>query len=130
MHIEQCCGEIRCTVKRDAKPLTLSLMGEDKGNPATWLTAKYDPALPGQIWLDDQALSLSPSKNGELEIHMYIDGSVVEVFVNQQIACTKRFYYSGTSAPRISLRIAGNTTSLASLSMGQLSPISANRLTT
>jgi beta-fructofuranosidase len=129
MHIQQCCGEIRCTLKRDAKPLTLSLMGEGNGSPAKWLSAKYDPALPGQISLDGQALSLPPSKNGELEIHMYIDGSVIEVFINQQIACTRRFYYSGTSAPPARLRIEGNTASLAGLSIWQLSPISANRLT-
>jgi beta-fructofuranosidase len=61
---------------------------------------------------------------------MYIDGSVIEVFINQQIACTKRFYYSGTAAPRTRLRIDGNTASLAGLSIWQLAPISANRLTT
>jgi beta-fructofuranosidase len=124
MHLEQCCGEIRCTVKRGAKPLTLSLIGEE-----AWLTAKYDPALPGQILLDDQPLSMPPPKTGELEIHMYIDGSVVEVFVNGHVACTRRFYYSGTTAPRTGLQVAGNTASLAGLSIWQLAPISTNRLT-
>ena len=64
-----------------------------------------------------------------LEVHIYIDGSVAEVFVNKQITYTKRFYYSGTDAPAMSLRILGKTTNVSSLEMWQLTPISPNRLT-
>lgn len=65
-----------------------------------------------------------------LEVHIYIDGSVAEVFVNKRIAYTKRFYCAGGEAPTMSLRILGKTTGLASLEMWQLHPISPDRLTT
>jgi beta-fructofuranosidase len=108
----------------------LSLFGVGEADSSPWLSVEYDSAQPNQIRLDEKTAPIQPDKAGELELHFYIDGSVIEAFVNNQAAYTKRFYYSGSSAPQLSLKIIGKTTCLSGLSMWQLSPISPNRLTT
>jgi len=127
MQVEGCCGEILCTAKTSGAPVALSLVGEDK---QTWLSVSYDAAHPDRIGIDDKWLPISGPENGELAIHMYIDGSVIEVLIDERVAYTKRFYYTGSSAPRIGVRSDGKTASLAGLTLWQLSPISADRLTT
>lgn len=127
MYIEQCCGEILCTVKRSAEPFCLSLTND---NPAeSWLTLRYDPSQSDKFSIDDKLLPLRAVNGDEIEIHLYIDGSVIEAFVSRQIAFTKRFYYAGTSAPRVGLRVIGKTANISSFSLWQISPISADRLT-
>ena len=129
MTIKNCCGEILCTAKPTSGIFGLSLLGNAEADTAPWLSVQYDPSQPNQIRLDEKTVPLQPDKAGELEFHFYIDGSAIETFVNRQAAYTKRFYYSGSSAPQLNLKISGKTTCLSSLSMWQLSPISPNRLT-
>ena len=94
----------------------------------SWLSVGYDPAKPDQVMVDDKPLSVRASQ-GEMELHLYIDGSVIELFVNQQAGFTKRFYYPGPSAPLAGIRINGKTALISTLSIWQLSPISPDRLT-
>lgn len=132
MTIENCCGEISCTFKPGQDKCGLSLRGAQPNQPATasWLTLEYDPASQHPISLDGNVIPVQLSDPHTLEVHIYIDGSVAEVFVNKQITYTKRVYYSGTDAPTMSLSILGKTTILSSLEIWQLNPISPNRLTT
>jgi beta-fructofuranosidase len=95
-----------------------------------WLTLLYDPTAYSQVSIDGKDIPVHLNDPHTLEIHIYIDGSVAEVFVNRQIAYTKRYYYPGGEAPTMSVTILGKTTSLSSLEMWQLNPISPNRLTT
>ena len=98
MTIENCCGEILCTFKPGADKVGLSLLGSQPNQSATetWLTLQYDPAAQNQISLDGAVIPVQLSDPHTLEVHIYIDGSVAEVFVNKQITYTKRFYYSGS----------------------------------
>jgi beta-fructofuranosidase len=128
MTIKNCCGEILCTAK-PAGMFGLSLFGNGESDPQPWISVQYDSAQPNQIRLDEKTVPFLPGKAGELNLHFYIDGSVIETFVNNHAAYTKRFYYSGSSAPQLNLKIRGKTTCLSSLSMWQLSPVSPDRLT-
>ncbi len=132
MTIENCCGEILCTFKPGTDKFALALLGSQPNQTATetWLTLQYDAAANHPISLDGAAIPVQLRNPQTLEVHIYIDGSVAEVFVNNQITYTRRFYYPGTDAPMISLRIQGKTTNLASLEMWQIHPISPDRLTT
>ena len=132
MTIENCCGEMLCTFKSGTDKVGLSLLGTqpNRSSTETWLTLQYDPAAQNQISLDGAAIPVQLSDPHELEVHIYIDGSVAELFVNKQITYTKRFYYPGTDAPTMSLRILGKTTNVSSVEMWQFTPISPNRLTT
>jgi beta-fructofuranosidase len=80
--------------------------------------------------IDDKPVPLKAPDHAALEFHLYIDGSVIEVFVNQQVACTKRFYYAGNSERSVRLQWTGKATAIERLSVWQLSPISADRLAT
>ena len=132
MTVENCCGEILCTFKSGTDKVGLSLLGTqpDRSSPETWLTLQYDAAAHHPISLDGDAIPVELRDPQSLEVHIYIDGSVAEVFVNKQITYTKRRYYPGTDAPTMSLRIQGKTTNVSSLEMWNLTPISSNRLTT
>lgn len=128
LHIEQCCGEVLCSVRMPANPFELSLCDSAAvGTP--WLTLKFDPLNPGQVWIDSKQISVLPDEKGSLELHLYIDGSVIEVFLGKRVAYTKRFYYPGNHAPDASLKWLGMTTGIESLSVWQLSRISSDRLT-
>jgi beta-fructofuranosidase len=128
LRLKQCCGEVLCLVQMSTEPFELSIVDSAGGEPP-WLTLKYDPLTPGKVWIDAQAFSVPPDKNGYVELHLYVDSSVIEVFLSRSVAYTKRFYYSGNQSPDASLKWAGKTTVLDRLSVWQLSPISSNRLT-
>ena len=127
MQIENGCGEILCSFKRNREPFDVSLV--TAGNGAQWLVLHYDPAHPSKIVMDGRIMPVDAGDTDQLELHFYIDGSVIESFVNKRSAYTKRFYYRGSSAPQIGIRIIGKTRSLSNLSMWQISPISPDRLT-
>jgi len=129
MHIDNCCGEIFCIARPVSETFDFSLFSSEKADAAPWLTVEFNPAQPGQIRMDEQAVPLQRGGTGQIELHFYIDGSVIEAFINKQSAYTKRFYYSGSSAPKLNVKINGKTTSLITLSMWQISPISSDRLT-
>ena len=129
LRIAGCCGEILCTARTTAGPFEMVLSGAD-ADAAPWLTLQFDPRHPGQIWADARPHSLALDNGEDIEFHLYVDGSVIEALVNGQVAFTKRFYYPGGSPQDLRLQWKGKTTSIASLSVWQLSPISSNRLTT
>jgi beta-fructofuranosidase len=128
MRIEECCGEIQCAVQRTADPFELILCAA-AAHSVPWLTLKYDPHHPQQICVDARPLPLALGDREDLELHLYIDGSVIEVFVNSQVANTKRFYYASSSPQDMCVRWTGKTTNLVSFSVWQLSPISSDRCT-
>ena len=130
MFIADCCGEIICKMKRSTELIGISINGDSQESAKPWLTLQYDPARPDRILIEGKDIPFDPSGSDELTIHCYIDGSVIEAFVNNQAAYTKRFYYSGPVAPKTNIQIIGNTTNLSSLSIWQISPISSDRLTT
>lgn len=65
-----------------------------------------------------------------MRIRTVPSGSTIEVFANQHAACTKRFYPFGDKSRNMRLQWIGKTANTVSLSVWQMSPISANRLTT
>ena len=128
MRIEECCGEIQCTVRRTADPFELNLCSST-ARLVPWLTLKYDPQHPEQLSVDARPLPLVLESGEDLQLHLHIDASVIEVFVNDQIAFTKRFYYASRTPHDMCMKWTGRTTDIVSLSVWQLSAISSDRLT-
>ena len=130
MRIENCCGEIHCVLRSDAKPLTLSLVGtlDHKELPDPLVRLSIDPQAPNQILVDGEPIPVSISGAPAIEIDFYLDGSVAEIILNKAAAYTKRFYYSGSQAPSVTLRVEGKPDTLR-VSMWQIAPISPDRLT-
>jgi beta-fructofuranosidase len=129
MRLEGCSGEIQCTVRRSTEPFALNLSDSESG-ATPWLILEYDPLHRNQVVIDGRPVPVLLSESEDLEFHLYADASVIELLVNGQIAFTKRFYYKGNSAPNLRLKFSGKSANVVSLSVWQLSPISADRLTT
>ena len=74
---------------------------------------------------DGKEMALEP---GDLPtLHVYVDGSVIELIVGERIGYTKRFYYTEKTAPDVTAWTNGND---AVLRAWKVAPISKNRLTT
>jgi beta-fructofuranosidase len=65
---------------------------------------------------------------GELELSLFLDGSVIEVFVNKRIAHTSRVY--DLDAKATVLEITDPASAIHDASLWQIRPISKDRLTT
>jgi len=128
MRIEECSGEILCLAHRTAEQFELVLRGSTEDS-FPWLTLKVDPIHPFQVSIDGRPHPVLLDQDENLELHLYVDGSVIEVFVNKQVAYTKRFYSATNSEPQVRLQWIGKTTNIASLSVWQISPIFADHLT-
>jgi len=127
--IENCCGEVVCSFRRGMEPFVVSLVSET-ADAKPWLTIRYDPSEPNFLTVDERSVPLDGVGRGEIEIQGYIDRSVIETIVNRRSAYTKRLYHSGSSAPPIAMQVEGRTESLSLLSLWQMTPTSADRLTT
>jgi len=128
LRIEGRAGEILCRVRRASEPLELSLYS-GTGGTDSWPSLRHDPLRPNQISIDGQPFPLILADREDLNFRLYIDGSVIEVLLNNQIAYTKRIYPLGSSAQDLRMQWTGRTSKIVSISVWQLSPISAHRLT-
>ncbi|HEX4030649.1 MAG TPA: glycoside hydrolase family 32 protein [Terracidiphilus sp.] len=155
MQVENCCGEILCRLRASSGPFRLILSGSDK-DAAVWLMLEWDHedaanrnsspdnstlnnssagnSTPvGHLSIDGHPLppldSLNSGEDSDFELRIYVDGSVLEIFIRDQLAWTKRFYPAGSAAQNLRLQWTGRTTTIEQLSVWQLAPISPDRLT-
>lgn len=126
--LKDCCGEILLGAPRTAEGFELVFCGSVR-DAAPWLRVRYDPAHRDQVFIEDHPLALQLGENEELECGLHVDGSVIELTVNGQMAWTQRFYYEG-AAQTLRMRWNGRMGTLSRLSVWPLTPISADRLTT
>ena len=132
--LRDACGELLCVVRPSAEPFTLDLLSPVKeGQPAdaqpSFLSIRYSRANAKELVVDQQRLPIHVADGETLELRFFVDGSVIELFVNGQVSCTKRFYYPGGAAPEIAVSVTGKTADITRLSLWQYSAISRDRLT-
>ncbi len=128
MRVAACCGEIHTRLQLSSEPFEMLLTGAIKGKP--WLAITYDPRHAESVSIDGRPLLLSFESDRSLELHMYVDSSVIELLANGEIAWTKRFYYFGGTPQDLQLTWKGKISSILSLNIWQITPISSDRLTT
>jgi beta-fructofuranosidase len=116
-------GEFSGTAHRGIAPFTVSLMARDP-----LLSIEWDPADPGSIRIDRQALPLRDGIGTDIDFSFHVDGSVIEVLLDHRIAVTRRFYEPGTTAPVISALVSGGQDQVA-ITAWEMEPISPYRLT-
>jgi beta-fructofuranosidase len=73
---------------------------------------------------DGKEISLEP--DDEPTLHVFVDGSVIELIVSQRIGYTKRFYYTGATAPDVRAWVHQAE---VKMTVWKIAPISNNRLT-
>jgi beta-fructofuranosidase len=80
------------------------------------------------VSVGEHVLPLSPDLDGVSTVHLWLDGSIIETFVDRKEAMTTRCY---TPSPAgIQLAWTGATNALKSLTVSSVTPISKDRLTT
>lgn len=129
LRVAGCCGEIRCEARRTAEPFAMRLSASPSGE-LPCLSIEYNPLHSDPVSVEGRPLPLTLRAVERLEFEIHVDGSVLELLVNREIAWTKRFYVSGDVAPDLHLQWNGKTAPLASLEAWAMNPISADRLTT
>ena len=94
-----------------------------------WVNVEYNRGHWRQIFIDGHLLPGDLDLSGGLKLDILVDGSVFEIFVNGQVAWTKRFYPAGKEAQELRIKCGGSAVAIKRLSMWQLTPISFDRLT-
>jgi len=139
--LKDACGELLCVLKPGSEPFTFDLLDTTQRSDApkdatvavttqvSLISIRYSHANPNELVVDQQRLPIHLAADESLELRFFVDGSVIELFVNGQATSTKRFYYPGSTPPEIAISITGNPKDVTRLSLWQLSPISKDRLT-
>jgi len=91
--------------------------------PGKTLELKYDAGAHAFV-VKNNTVALQPHDLPSL--HMFFDGSVLEVLLANRVGLIERFYYEGNTAPDVTMQIAGKKLQVQAWN---LAPISANRLT-
>jgi beta-fructofuranosidase len=128
LRLKQCCGEVRITARRNSGPFQLSIASYDPSEKS-WLIIDHVPGPNGGIFIDDRPLPQFISDQEKFTLHFFMDGSVIELLINDSFSLTRRFYFSGDNAPDASIRCTAGWHAFESLECWQIQPISRDRLT-
>ena len=124
-------GEICCSFKVGDGNYGLDLLLYSKSEPASLLKVIY--AITNgkpSVYIGEKILPLSPDSGGISFVHIWIDGSIIETFVDKKHAITTRCYTVPEESGEIHVVWAGAVDMLKSLIISDVRPISDNRLTT
>lgn len=121
--LQQASGEVLCSAPRQTEAFDFVM--QNSSDQSELLRISYEPAKHVFL-IDGKEIALDQEDTPQL--HAYVDGSVIELIVSEREGNTKRFYYSQTMAPDITVRITGGTRIAAHA--WKINPISNNRLTT
>jgi beta-fructofuranosidase len=124
LRIPDLAAELELHLQPKGDDFTLRLQSEDGTDFAA--IACSNKSGNRQIRVNAATAPLSGPAGSPVHLHMFLDGSVLEVVVNGTTALTARIYQIPSSALR--LKIEGGT-ELTSFGVWQMSPISKDRLT-
>ncbi|HVJ09823.1 MAG TPA: glycoside hydrolase family 32 protein [Acidisarcina sp.] len=122
-------GEVHCVTRQVTSPVRLSLISEAQVSGAFFSVSYHPGGGEAPLRIDGKPIA-GKIGSGKLELRLYLDGSVLELFINDRIACTRRIYMRGEKATDVLVKFEGGSDQLQDLSVWQMKPISHNRLTT
>jgi beta-fructofuranosidase len=124
-------GEILCQTRAGTDEWTLEVQAasDSSTTPILAIACVHANQAPC-IAMGDKLIPLSPDESGISTLHVWIDGSVIEVFIDHKEAVTVRDYSSLNSGGELRIFWRGSASSLQKLSISDIEPISADRLTT
>jgi beta-fructofuranosidase len=129
--IRERAGEIRCTFKVGESSCGLDLRLGSRENGVSLLTIAYNGANDQpMLTVADRVVPLSPNRDGLSSFDIWLDGSVIEIFVDKRRAITTRSYVTAIEPGGIHVVWAGAVESLKSLVVSEVKPTSEDRLTT
>ena len=124
LRIENLAAELDLQIHPKSDNFTLHLQFDDGVDFATISCTNQSGSR--QLRVNTVTAPLSGVPGTPVHLHMFLDGSVLEIFVNQTVALTARIY-TVPSGP-LRLKLAGDA-ELISLDVWQMKPISKDRLT-
>ena len=123
MKLEAARGELLCTAPEGSGHFDLVL--ESLSDHKILLLVSYSPDIH-TVSVDSKSVALD--EKDEIRLHLFIDGSVIELIVSNKVGYTKRFYYEQSTAPDIAVHVSGEARTR--LEAWDVAPISKDRLTT
>jgi beta-fructofuranosidase len=117
-------AEVELRLDPQRSPFSLTLESE-KGEPFAELSVSKTSEAH-ELHVNEMPAPILAKSPRELELHLFLDGSVLEVFVNSTTALTSRIYRTPMGDLRLKL---GEQSGVRSFSAWQITPISTNRLT-
>ena len=124
-------GEVICTFKPADDECTLELQLQSREGISRMLALAYSKANGAPfVAIGDKLLPLSPDANGDSTLHLWIDGSIIETFIDRRQAITTRYYGAPNEIGEIRVVWDGPVKSLKSMTISEIKPISSDRLTT
>lgn len=130
--IHERAGEIVCTFdagKLDCG-LELSIGSPSNSTSLLKITSGVNIGDHPSIIVGEMTLALCPDHLGQSILHLWIDGSIIELFTDSRQVKTIRFYEDPEGSSDIHVRWTGGFDSLINLTVSDIKPISKNRLTT
>jgi beta-fructofuranosidase len=102
----------------------LELVIQNASDQTELLRVTYSPQTHVMV-ADGNEIQIDPGESPS--IHIFADGSVIELILAGRIGYTRRFYYSQSTAPDITLLVTG---AIPTVQAWSVTPISTDRLTT
>jgi beta-fructofuranosidase len=122
--IENRAAEIECSFKAGDNACGLEL----RAGSTPLFAILYAGGNKPLVSVGGKSLPLSPDHNGVSTIHLWMDGSIIETFVDRKEAMTARCFASSPAG--IQLAWTGAADAFKSLTVSGVTPISNDRLTT
>jgi beta-fructofuranosidase len=124
-------GEIICKFRASADPCNLELQAQGPSGTQSLLKVAFSYANGKPMAaIGDRLLPLSPASDLVSTVHIWLDGSVVETFLDKRQAMTTRCYEPAGHAGEVQVTWSGASGQLKDYAIFQLQPISSDRLTT
>ena len=124
LRIHDLAAELNVELTATADPFSIHMNSDDGENFATISCTTKSGSR--ELRVNSVTAPLSAAPGSSLQLHLFLDGSVLEVFVNRTTALTARIYQIPSGPLR--LKIEGSA-ALAKFNAWQLAPISKDRLT-
>ena len=122
IRVHDLAAEIDLTLRRKADDFVLSMLS-DNGEFVSIVCSRRPHGR--ELKVGSVSAQLSGEPGSPLRLHMFLDGSVLELFANTETALTARVYH----APSGPLRMKLEGAEIISLDIWQMKPISSDRLT-
>jgi beta-fructofuranosidase len=129
--IRERAGEIHCTFKASESNCRLELQLSVNSHLVSLLSITFQ-STNGRpsVSIGNKTLSLNPDREGISSLHIWIDGSIIETFLDKRQAITTRCYAFPEDSGEIQVAWAGPVDLLKSMVISSIKPISDDRLTT
>jgi len=124
LRIHDLAAELDLRLQPTSDAFTLTLQSED-GTPFAAISCA-NKSNTRELRINNIAAPLAGTGSSPVHLHMYVDGSVLEIFANETTAVTVRIYRTPSGPLRLTL---ASEVEILSLDAWQMSAISENRLT-